>query len=46
MTMKTLKYIQPRLVAFFTFLALFAGTSTINAQQTEPVAQEQAAEEL
>ena len=44
--MKTLKYIQPRLVAFFTFLALFAGTSTINAQQTEAAAQTQAAEEL
>ena len=33
--MKTLKHIQPRLVAFLTFLVLFAGTSMVNAQTTE-----------
>ena len=47
--MKTLKYIQPRFVAFLTFLALFAGTNKVNAQTEEPatVATEQkAAEEL
>ena len=43
--MKTLKYIQPRLVAFLTFLVLLVGTSTVSAQ-TEAVAQTKATEEL
>ena len=43
--MKTLKYIQPRLVAFLTFLVLLVGTSTVSAQ-TETVANQKAAEQL
>lgn len=47
--MKTLKYIQPRFVAFLTFLALFVGTSKVNAQAEETTAvttEQKAAEEL
>ena len=43
--MKTLKYIQPRLVAFLTFLVLLVGTSTVSAQ-TEAVAEQKATEQL
>jgi hypothetical protein len=43
--MKTLKYIQPRLVAFLTFLVLLVGTSTVSAQ-TEAVANQKATEQL
>ena len=43
--MKTLKYIQPRLVAILTFLVLLVGTSTVSAQ-TEAVAEQKAAEQL
>ena len=43
--MKTLKYIQPRLVAFLTFLVLLVGTSTVSAQ-TETVAEQKATEQL
>ena len=42
--MKTLKYTSTKLVAFLTFLAILAGTSTVNAQ-TENVAQQSAATE-
>lgn len=47
--MKTLKYIQPRFAAFFTFLALSVGTSMVNAQATEttaPATEQQTAVEL
>ena len=43
--MKTLKYIQPRLVAILTFLVLLVGTSTVSAQ-TEAVAEQKATEQL
>ena len=43
--MKTLKYIQPRLVAFLTFLVLLAGTSSVSAQ-TEAVADQKATEQI